>query len=401
MTGGAGIGRQAWTHARAARLAAALLAGFGLATLGGGSVASAGTEDDFHLEDLGNFSSPVYVDDAPGPSSNGLLFVVEQRGTIAVLDGGDKADDPFLDIRHKVAAGGEQGLLSVAFHPNYEANRRLYVYYTTKGGDIRIDQFKRRSTSPLRAVQHSRARVIKVEHDQASNHNGGQLQFGPDGFLYAGTGDGGPQEDPENDAQSKTSLLGKLLRIEPKASGGHAVPPSNPFVGAPGRDAIFALGLRNPWRFSFDSANGALVVADVGGSDWEEISYVADGGLGDNFGWNDFEGTSKTSFGIGPNASPHTPPIAEFSHDAPDDFSSITGGYVIRDPDLSQIAGQYIFGDLFEGQPMLRDVPAGTPGDPLGPELAVGTLSSFGEGEGGQIYVVDLGGDVFALEPNP
>ncbi len=393
MTGGTVIGREGRKLALAGTVALLALAG-SLAL--GGSGAQARGSAEFELVDLGNFHDPVHVSTAPGATSEDLLFVVSQSGKIRVLENEEKVRMPFLDIRDIVQFGGEQGLLSVAFHPDYETNRRFFVYYINNQGDIRIDQFKRRASDPLRASLGSRKKIIKIVHDQASNHNGGQLQMGPDGYLYAGIGDGGPQQDPENDAQDIDSLLGKLIRIDPLADGGYTAPESNPYAGVAGADEIFALGLRNPWRFSFDSANGALTIGDVGGSALEEIDYVPGGGLGANFGWNDYEGFMETTFGTGPNATPHTEPIADFSHGAPDNFCSIAGGYVIHDPGLSALQGQYIFSDLCASDLATVAIPSGEAGTPL--NLSVGSPVSFGEGEDGQIYVVDLGGNVYRLE---
>lgn len=384
----------------AAGLGLGVLAAVGLIATTGSARGGAGAG--YTLDEIASFDSPVFADD-DGVNPD-LLFVVEQSGQIKVIDEGEKLSQPFLDIRDEVRSGGEEGLLSLAFDRDYATNRRFYVYYTTNGGDIRIDRFKGRESDPTRASARSRKKVIKVEHDQASNHNGGQLQIGPDGYLYAGIGDGGPQGDPENDAQRKNSLLGKILRIDPRRRGGYDVPPDNPYIGEAGADEIFARGLRNPWRLSFDSATGALTIGDVGGDAWEEIDHVASpgagepGGLGANFGWNDFEGTHETAFGTGANASPHTIPIAEFSHSAPDDFCSIIGGYVVRDPDLG-FQGQYIYSDLCDDTLRLVQVPSGADGDALG--LEANGIVSFGEGFGGQLYTVSHGGPVSAVEPIP
>jgi glucose/arabinose dehydrogenase len=378
----------------AAAVALAVLAALALIAAGGS--AREGTTASYELQEVASFDAPMYADD-DGVHAN-LLFVVEQDGLIKVVSDGEKLDEPFLDIADEVRSGGEQGLLSVAFPPNYASSRLFYVYYVTNGGDIRIDQFRARPGNPARANPASRARVIKVDHDQADNHNGGQLQFGPDGYLYAGTGDGGTQGDPENDAQRKKSLLGKILRLDPKEGGGYKVPGDNPYVGAKGKDEIFALGLRNPWRFSFDSESDALTIGDVGGADWEEIDYVASpgegepGGLSANFGWNDFEATHETSFGIGDDASPHTPPIAEVSHSS---FCAIIGGYVMHDPDLIQ--DEYIYSDLCDNTLRLVQVPSGAAGADLG--VTASGIVSFGEGFGGQIYTVANTGPVSALEP--
>ena len=392
--GGTVIGRD---KRRKLGLAALVAVATAIGALLASGSARAGTET-LELVSIGNFTSPVHADNAPG--ADNLFFVVEQRGRIVVLKNERKRNKPFLDARDIVRYGGEQGLLSVAFHPDYDTNRRFFVYYITNAGDIRIDQFKRRANDPLRASFKSREKVITIQHDQADNHNGGQLQFGPDDYLYAAIGDGGPQGDPENDAQEIDTLLGKLIRIDPKAAGGYTAPGDNPYAGATdGADEIFAIGLRNPWRFSFDSATGALTLADVGGGEWEEVNYLsgANPGLGANFGWNDYEAFNETSFGTEPNASPHTEPIADFSHGAPDDFCSIAGGYVVNDPGLPALAGDYIFSDLCQSQVFAIDVPAGTP-SAVDPGVSGGSIVSFAEGAGGQIYVVDLDGPVFRLE---
>jgi glucose/arabinose dehydrogenase len=396
MTGGTVIGRE---RRRLAAAGAATLLALVCWLAAGGSARAGAAE--FELVDIGNFDEPMFVDDAPG--AEGHLYVVEKPGTIAVLRNEVERNEKFLDIEHLVTADGEEGLLSVAFDPNYDQNRRFYVYYTTNGHDIRIDQFRRRKDDRFSAGIGSREPVIKIEHDQADNHNGGQLQFDQDGYLYAGIGDGGPQGDPENDAQKKNRLLGKLLRIDPKANGGYVSPPDNPFVGQPGRDEIAAIGLRNPWRFSFDSATGALLLADVGGGAREEVNYAANQGVGENFGWNDYEGLVETNFGTGEDASPHHAPIADFDHTAVglggDDFCAITGGYVVHDPELPALANQYVFSDLCRSDVFSMQVPAG--GDYSSTGVSAGSIVSFGEGEGGQIYVAGLGGDVFRLEQLP
>jgi glucose/arabinose dehydrogenase len=389
------------SSARRSIAAAAALAALATLTLIAASGSARAGLAAYELDPIASFDTPVFAED-DGVHPN-LLFVVEQPGRIKVVRNGEKREKPFLDISELVQFGGEQGLLSMAFDPNYESNRRFYVYYVTNGGDIRIDRFKVKPGKPTRADADSRKRVIKIDHGQADNHNGGQLQIGPDGYLYAGIGDGGPQGDPEDDAQRIDSLLGKILRIDPMRRGGYEVPADNPYVGEAGADEIFALGVRNPWRFSFDSATGALTVGDVGGGDWEEIDYLASpgagepGGLGANFGWNDYEGTHETSFGDPPLASPHAPPIAEFSHDGPDNFCSIIGGYVVRDPDLLSLGGQYIYSDLCDDTLRLVQIPSGADGDVLG--LEANGIVSFGEGADGQIYTVSQNGPVSALEP--
>ena len=240
----------------------------------------------------GGLDAPVYVENAPGSAK--LLFVVEQPGQVRVLRKGKLLEQAFVNLEDIVNYGGEQGLLSIAFHPRYARNRRFYVYYVTERGNIRVDQMKRKKSSATRADRSSRHKLIEIAHPTFSNHNGGQLQFGPDGFLYLATGDGGSSGDPDANAQNKSSLLGKLLRLDPKKGGGYSVPDSNPFAGgANGAGEIYALGLRNPYRFSFDAKSGAIAIADVGQDKFEEINHLGlDSARGANFGWDLFEGNS-------------------------------------------------------------------------------------------------------------
>jgi glucose/arabinose dehydrogenase len=352
------------------------------------------------LKKIGSFDAPVYVAGAPGFPK--LLFVVEQPGRIAVLKNGHRLRKPFLDIRGDVSYGGERGLLSVAFPPDYARSKRFYVYYTDNAGNIRIDEFHRAGAT--RAALGSRRKVIVIPHPVNSNHNGGQLQF-LGNLLYFGTGDGGSGGDPPNNAQNKDVLLGKLLRIDPRASGGkpYSVPPDNPFVGKPGRDEIYSYGLRNPFRFSFDTAAkpARIAIGDVGQNRFEEIDYttVAAAG-GANFGWDAFEGFSKyTEENSGtPDPGGTTKPIFAYSHNR-GGSCSIIGGYIIRDPRLRSLRGRYLYADLCEGQlrtlvPHLKR--AG--GDrKLG--LHVSSPSSFGEDDRHRLYVASLEGPVYRLVP--
>ena len=387
MAGGTVIGRDSrFWHFALSGLTGALALAAGLVASGS---ARAGVTQ-YSLESIGEFDNPVYVDD-DGVNDN-LAFVVEQGGRIQVVRDGAALDKPFLDIDEFVVSGGEEGLLSVAFDPDYADNGRFYVYYVNGNHDIRVDQFERKKAT--RARVSSRRKVIVVEHNQADNHNGGQLQTGPDGLLYLATGDGGPQGDPENDAQRTNSLLGKVLRIDPKAKGGYEIPDDNPYADGPGKDEIYALGLRNPYRFSFDSGNGALTIGDVGGSAWEEVDYVVDPQPGMNFGWNDYEGLEETGFGTGDNADPKVDPIHVYSH--ADSNCAVTGGFVVHDPGLPTLAGQYVFADYCEDGLRTLQVPSGAAGASL--NLQPSNVSGFGEGFGGQIYVVSRSGDVATLE---
>ena len=245
------------------------------------------------LKRIGSFDSPLYVTAPPGDRRR--VFVVEQGGRVQLLVNGKRAGTPFLDISSSVTAGGEQGLLSFAFAPDYARRGRLYVNFTDRNGDTRIQEFRRSRSSPNRANAGSRRNVLLVDQPYP-NHNGGLNLFGPDGLLYIGLGDGGAGGDPENRAQNLDSLLGKILRIDPRRSGSkrYRSPLSNPFVGRDGRNEIYAYGLRNPWRFSFDRQTGDLYIGDVGQNEFEEIDFARRGAArGKNYGWSCFEGNAS------------------------------------------------------------------------------------------------------------
>jgi glucose/arabinose dehydrogenase len=349
-----------------------------------------------HLVKAGNFDSPVYAAGAPGDNSR--LFVVEQAGTIRVARKGKTLSTPFVDLRSRVEAGGERGLLSMAFDPGYAKNRRFYVYYTNRQGDIEVDELKRSTSSRSRAKRTSRRTVIVIAHRMAGNHNGGQLQFGPDKMLYLGTGDGGGGGDTQGNGQNTNALLGKLLRIDPRKNGKKAyrVPSDNPFVGRSGRSEIWSYGLRNPFRFSFDRVTGDLTIGDVGQNEFEEVDFVpraAGGGRGANFGWNCFEGFSRFS-GCAPPG--YVEPVISKNH-GPDGYCAIIGGYVVHDRSLPSLRGRYIYGDNCNSA--IRDAtltrPRATGDRELG--LSVSGLSSFGETPGGCIYAASLEGPVYRL----
>ncbi len=353
------------------------------------------------LKRIGNFDAPVYVTGAP--SFPELLFVVEQPGRVEVLNGGRRLARPFLDISDLVSFEGERGLLSIAFPPNYKRSKRFYVYYTDNAGNIRVDEFHRRSAT--RAARGSRRTVIEIPHPVNANHNGGQLQFLGQ-LLYFGTGDGGSGGDPPNNAQNKESLLGKLLRIDPRPSGGqpYSVPGDNPFVGKPGRDEIYSYGLRNPFRFSFDTVTAdqpRIAIADVGQNRFEELDYTtAADARGANFGWDAFEGLApyEDENSGTPDPGGTMKPILAYPHSR-GGSCGIIGGYVVRDRRLPSLRGRYIYADLCEGEirslvPHLRR--AGTDRK-LG--LSVSSPSSFGEDTKGRIYVVSLEGAVSRLVP--
>ena len=349
------------------------------------------------LAPVGRFDAPLFV--TSPPQDQRRLFVVEQGGKVRVVRGGRTLAQPFLDVSSQVTSGGEQGLLSIAFPPDYAESGRFYVYFTDRDERQRIVEYRRSAQSEDRADPSS-ARVVLVMDDPEANHNGGQMTFGPDGLLYVATGDGGGANDQHGsrgNAQDLGSLLGKLLRIDPRADGDRAyrVPASNPFVGRDGAQGqVYAYGLRNPWRFSFDRATGALTIGDVGQNEIEEIDYVAKGkGRGANFGWRPFEGSKRIFDEPAPGA---VKPVLEHAHDS--GFCSITGGYVVRDPSLPALRGRYVYGDFCEGK--LRSARLTTRGArerKVLPLKKVGSLASFGEDARGRVYVVSLEGPIYRL----
>jgi len=339
------------------------------------------------LKRVGRFDAPVYVAGAPGFPR--LLFVVEQEGRVRVLRGGRRVRGSFLDLRGLVSTGGERGLLSIAFPPDYRRSRRFYVYYTDRQGDIRVDEFKRRSA--IRAARGSRRALVDIPHRTNSNHNGGQLQF-LGKLLYFATGDGGSGGDPPNNAQNPRSRLGKLLRIEPRQ--------------ARPRPQIYSKGLRNPYRFSFDTVTRPeqprIAIGDVGQDGFEELDYttVADAG-GANFGWDAFEGFAPYdgTNGDTPDPGGTVKPTFAYPHSR-GGSCSIIGGYVVRDRRLRSLYRRYVYADLCEGEmrslvPRLRRRAQGD--RKLG--LSVPTPTSFGEDTRGRVYVTSLDGPVYRLVP--
>ena len=315
----------------------------------------------------------------------GRLFIVLQTGQILVYDGTQVLPVPFLDISSLVSTGGERGLLSVAFHPNYAANGLFYVNYTDKQGDTVIAQYAV-SDDPNIAASDSAVILLTIAQP-FSNHNGGELQFGPDGYLYIGMGDGGSAGDPQNNAQNLGTLLGKMLRIDVNNGVPYTIPPDNPFVGDPeARDEIWALGLRNPWRFSFDRLTGDLFIADVGQNDWEEVDFQpANSPGGENYGWRLMEGNHCFNPPTDCNDGTLTLPILEYDHSL---GCSITGGYRYRGTQIPQLEGTYIFGDFCSGRIW------GAKEDSSGGWSTIELLdtdfliTAFGEDEAGEIYFI-------------
>jgi glucose/arabinose dehydrogenase len=319
-------------------------------------------------------AEPVALAAAPGEPRR--MYVVEQRGTIRVIDRGRVRPGFFLDIRRLVLAGGEQGLLGLAFHPRYATNRRFYVHYTNRSGDTRVVEYRSNGTRALTAT----ARRIFSLDDPYSNHNGGHLVFGPDGLLYIGMGDGGSGGDPEDRAQNMSSLFGKLFTIDVDQSGA--------------QPQIVALGLRNPWRYSFDRRTGDLYIADVGQGSIEEIDFTPRSSPGlENYGWDLYEGRSKFE------DTPQGPgklvfPIAQYTHDL---GCSVTGGVVYRGRTVRGYAGRYLYGDYCSGIVWSLRVVKGRASGLRREGFQVDGLTGFGEDSAGEVWLAAHGGTIYRL----
>lgn len=343
------------------------------------------------------FERPVHVTSAPDGS--GRLFVVEQAGRIWAVRDGARSEAPFLDIAGLVGSrGNEQGLLSVAFHPRYGENGQLFVNYTDLGGDTVVARY-RAAGDPERADAASAEVLLRIAQP-APNHNGGLLKFGPDGYLYIGTGDGGAAGDPWGSGQNLESLLGKILRIDVDGAPPYTIPPGNPFVGRAGaRAEIWAWGLRNPWRFAFDRITGDLYIADVGQNEQEEVHFqAADSPGGANYGWNVMEGDACFRANSCDQSGLELP-IAVYSHSGAAGGCSITGGYVYRGNAYPQIAGVYLYADYCSGN--MWALRRGGDQDRWEAKL-VSTIdiavSSFGEDAAGELYLTDRdGGGLYRL----
>lgn len=353
-------------------------------------------------EPVGTFTRPVYVAVAPGKKN--LLFVVEQAGVIQVLVKDAPRTKPFLDIRDMVLgqpdpdAHNEQGLLSMAFAPNYKDSGLFYVAFNNMRGNVEVAEFQRSARNAKRADPASYRKLLAVRHRDAGNHNGGQLQFGRDGYLYVSAGDGGGGGDPGDNARNLDKLLGKILRIDPNAgkSRPYKIPKSNPFRKTAGRNEIFAYGLRNPWRFSFDRKR--MLIADVGQSTQEEINLLAtERAAGANFGWPQYEGNAIFDDDR-PGADPVTFPQLVYGHDNGE--CSVTGGYVVRGSDLPDFAKRYIYADYCIGE--IRSFIANKKAsDDTSTSLTLPFLTSFGKGHGGRIYAMQSNGVVSRLRQAP
>jgi glucose/arabinose dehydrogenase len=334
------------------------------------------------------------------------LFIVQKTGSIRIVQNGVLQPGTFFDISKWVSKGGEQGLLGLAFHPSFKTNRKFYVNYTDVNGNTVVREYKASATSPNHVQSGSGRTIIRIAQPYA-NHNGGNLAFGPDGYLYIGMGDGGSGGDPGNRAQNVNSLLGKMLRININFTSGskaYRIPSTNPYVGKAGLDEIWQRGLRNPWRFSFDKVTGNLWIGDVGQNRYEEVDRAVKAstgaGRGYNWGWHVMEGFHCYVPASGCSTSGKRLPLLEYSHST-NSRCAVTGGYVYRGTAIPSLVGWYVFGDYCSGEVLAVSSAASSKPAPV---TLFGTgsgrmVSSFGQDWAGELYVVDLGGTVYRIDP--
>jgi glucose/arabinose dehydrogenase len=349
-------------------------------------------------EVVSGLNFPTYLAAPPGDLTR--LFIVEKAGVIRVVKDGALLPTPFLDISGQVSTVGEQGLFAMAFDPDYGSTGRFVVHYTDPAGDTRLSYF--RVSGDPDVADGASEQVILTADQPYDNHNGGQVTFGPDGFLYLGLGDGGSAGDPEGRGQDLSDLLGAILRIDVRSASPYAIPSDNPFLGVLGaRSEVWSYGLRNPWRFSFDRATGDLYIGDVGQDRFEEIDVAeaaAGGGKGVNYGWKLME--AMHCFVADCDQTGLTLPVFEYGHG---EGCSITGGYVYRGSAIPALQGQYFFADLCRG--WVRSVRyAGGSATELTewPTLSTGgSIVSFGEDLAGELYILEAGGRVSKIVPNP
>jgi glucose/arabinose dehydrogenase len=382
-----------------------LLAGLAvIILLVGGASTTIGSQSPFQLDLVpiaAMFRSPVFVADAG--DGTGRLFVVEKRGVIKIVQDGVASKHPFLNIQERVEdSGGEQGLLSLAFHPDYARNGTFFVAYTAPGNDLIVASFTVPTDRPNRADPGSHRVLLRIQK-QYDEHHGGLVSFGPDGYLYIGVGDGGRAAEVDGYSQRLDTLLGKLLRIDVNHSGGglaYGIPPDNPFVGVPGaRPEIWAYGLRNPWRFSFDRETGNFFIADVGSEGSEEVDVQpAESAGGENYGWNVFEGAQCHR----PNASEHcdstgmVEPIWGYEHPEVKDGCAIVGGHVYRGVAFPELVGAYLAADFCTGRVWALRQHEGRWTATVLFQLDT-FISSFAEDSGGELYLIGLAGNVYRL----
>jgi hypothetical protein len=336
-------------------------------------------------------SGPVYV---TSPAGDPRLFIVEQPGRIRVIQNGQLLPTPFLDIVSRVGSGGERGLLSLAFHPQYSTNGFFFVYFTAPDGQIRVERFTV-SANPNVANPSSAKLILGVPHPRG-NHNGGLALFGPDGMLYLGLGDGGGAGDPDENGQDPNALLGSLLRIDVNTGDPYGIPAGNPFIGrADARPEIWATGLRNPWRFAFDTQGGNLYIADVGQGELEEVNVVPATRAGVNYGWNIMEGSSCFN-ASSCNRQGLELPALEYRHLG--NACSVTGGFVYRGAAIPEIAGHYFYGDYCAGFVKSFRYQNGAATDERNWELGnIGNVTSFGQDSAGELYITAGNGTVYRI----
>jgi len=337
-------------------------------------------------------ASPVFL---AQPLNDGRIFVVEQGGRIRVIRNGVLQTTPFLDISTRVLSGGERGLLSVAFHPQYATNHFFYVYFTTQtNGDIRVERFTTTSNPEVADPTTSKL-IITAPHSTYANHNGGLLTFSADGMLYAGLGDGGGGGDPLGNGQNFNSLLGSLLRLDVDHGDPYAIPGDNPFVGqANHRGEVWAKGLRNPWRYAFDAATSLLYIADVGQDLHEEVDVVPASSAGLNYGWNVMEGLSCYNASTC-NQTGFTLPLIDYGHNGP---CSITGGYVYRGSAIPAIRGHYFYSDYCAGFLKSLRYQDGVAVDQKDWGLTTAAVASFGVDFAGELYMIS-GNTILKIAP--
>lgn len=337
---------------------------------------------------------PLYL--TPAGDGTGRLFIVHQGGQIKIWQDGEVLDTPFLDVFGLITtAGNEQGLLGLAFHPDYAENGQFFINYTDVNGDTVVERYTVSADDPNVADPDSAQQILWVDQPY-QNHNGGHLSFGPDGYLYIALGDGGRAGDPHNNAQNLGTLLGDILRIDVNTADGYTVPDDNPFVDTPNaQPEIWAWGLRNPWRFSFDRETGDLFIGDVGQGEWEEINFQpASSNGGENYGWSIYEG-SHVYANTSPVSDP-VMPILEYSHS---DGCSVTGGYVYRGEAIPDLQGTYLYADFCSGTLWgARSDSTGVWQNEFSLETG-GRISSFGEDEVGELYVLNLQGTIWRIDP--
>jgi len=423
--------RLAWQRALAAALVAALVAALALAACGApssspsasGSLPASAAEpsprpsaetvspspansgstnpplptgpDRLALEQVTNgLDAPIGI--VAAGDGSGRLFILERAGRIRVVEAdGSLRPEPFVDLSARILSGGERGLLGLAFHPDFAANGRLFVHYS-RAGDGATVLAELHANAARTSADPDSQRVLLTQTQPYANHNGGQLAFGPDGYLYLGLGDGGSGGDPLGNAQNTDVLLGKILRLDvdaqPAADKVYAIPADNPFAPGgvrPGQGApeVWAFGLRNPWQFSFDARAGDLYIGDVGQGSWEEIDrQPSDSSGGENYGWNVMEG--RHCYRDGCDQAPYVKPIAEYSHD---EGCSVTGGKVYRGTAQPGLVGIYVFGDYCSGRLFTLQVDEGTVSPKVVLESGLG-ITAFGTGEDGELYLADVSG---------